>query len=61
MKEFSYDSLLRRFQRYFDGRGDSVSIYKESKFNPGTKCVPAEKEGSYDRNGNRRTQLGLNM
>ena len=47
--------------RYYDSRGGSKSIFKESKFNPGVRYAAAEKEGSYERNGNRRTALGLNM
>ena len=38
-----------------------MMICKESKFNPGARYTEAEREGSYERNGNRIINLGLNM
>jgi hypothetical protein len=46
----------------FSYYGDEGQIYKESTFNPGAKYARCEKnEGSYKRNGDRVTKLGLNV
>ncbi|RMZ95550.1 OSCP1 isoform X2 [Brachionus plicatilis] len=46
---------------YYENDHKKKSIFKESKFNPGSRYEPAIKEGSYERKGNRVTSLGLNI
>ena len=45
--------------RYYDA--DSGTVIKESNFNPGARYSAPEREGSYERKGDRITKLGLNV
>lgn len=44
---------------YYDS--NSGSVIKESNFNPGARYTQADREGSYERRGDRVTKLGLNV
>jgi hypothetical protein len=51
-------SLPGTISYYDDGKS---TVTRTTKFNPGVIYRPAEREGSYDINGDRCTKLGLNV